>query len=270
MNRGGILIEDFHIAKDWDKYETFRLKKKTGLSSGFSAIDKAIRAIPGITTLVGGTGLGKSYFTMNVYVHLAKQGIPVLLVDKEIGFVDMRTRLLCNLSGLSPVAITSGKFIGEENERYQDAVAQLHTLPIYYFDNIKQEEVETYVIAAGKLHKKRVFLVIDSLNRLILDFDNRRGDIDSWMTLFNNLKLKYDNHLNIWLICEKNKAGEIKESNTLEYISELWLDMIPTKDKQGVILDCKKQRNGPKGVLTILKNTLPFSYQMEEQEMMPE
>jgi len=264
------MINDFHIANNWEKYEEFRLKKKVGLTTGFDQIDKAIRALPGITTLVGTTGLGKSYFTQNVYVGLAQKGIPVILVDKEIGFVNIRTRILCQLSGLTEPAITSGKFMGDEERRYAKAVSELKELPIYYLDDIKQEQVESYVLEAFRLHNKRVLLVIDSLNRLILDFENRRADIDSWITLFNNLKLRYDNKLNIWLIAEKNKAGEVKESNTVEYISELWLDMVPTKDKQGMMLDIKKNRNGPRGVVTVLQNKLPFCYQMEEVENVPE
>jgi len=264
------MINEYHIANNWEKYEEFRIKKKSGLTTGFAQIDKAIRALPGITTLVGATGLGKSYFTQNVYTRLAQQGIPVILVDKEIGFINVRTRILCQLSGLTEPAITSGKFIKDEEQRYAKAVEELKKLPIYYFDDIVQEDVEEYIKQAGALHHKRVFLVIDSLNRLILDFENRRGDIDSWITLFNNLKLKYDNYLNIWLIAEKNKAGEVKESNTVEYITELWLDMVPTKDKQGIMLDVKKNRNGPRGVVTVLQNKLPFNYQMEEVESIPE
>ena len=259
-------IEQYHIAQNWEQYEKFRLKKKTGLVTGFAEIDKAIRALPGITTLVGNTGLGKSYFTMNVYVNLLRKGIPVILIDKEIGFVDMRTRLLCNLSGLTPGAITSGKFVDDEEQRYEEAVEELQSLPLYYFDHIKQEDVEGYICEAGKLHQKRVFLVVDSLNRLILDFDNRRGDIDSWTTLFNDLKMKYDNYLNIWLICEKNNEGGIKESNTTEYISELWLDLFTSKDGKSLMLNCKKQRNGPKGILATLTNKMPFCYQMETME----
>ena len=265
-----ISINDFHIANDWEKYEEFRIKKKTGLTTGFEQLDRAIRALPGITTLVGSTGLGKSYFTQNVYIHLAKKGIPVILIDKEIGFVNMRTRILCQLSGLTEPAITSGKFVNEEKDRYDQAVEEIKTLPLYYFDDIAQAHVEEYIVEAGRLHNRRVFLVVDSLNRLILDFENRRADIDSWITLFNNLKLKYDNRLNIWLIAEKNKAGEVKESNTIEYISELWLDMVQTKDKKGIIIDVKKNRNGPRGVVTVLQNENPFCYRMSEVENVPE
>lgn len=257
-------ITQYHIFNNWQRYEDFRLKKKTGLPTGFTHIDKSVRALPGITTLVGSTGLGKSYFTMNIFLNIALKGIPVILIDKEIGFVDVRTRIICYLSGLTEPAVTSGKFVNDEEERYLEAIETLKELPLYYFDDIKREEVEEYVKLAGRYHSSRVFLVVDSLNRLITDFDNRRGDVDAWITLFNNLKLKYDNYLNIWLICEKNKQGDVKESNTIEFISELWLDMSPSRDGDSLIIDCKKQRNGPKGILTQLIPSTPFCYRLEE------
>jgi len=263
------LLEDKHIAHDWPRYEEFRLRKKVGLSTGFKEFDSHVRGLPGITTLVGATGLGKSYFTMGIYANIARQGNPVILVDKEIGFVDVRTRLLSHLSGLTEAAITSGKFINDEERRYRRGVEELAQLPIYYFDDIKQEEVEPYFLAAKDLHKKRVFLVIDSVNRLIRDFENRRGDVDGWLTLFNNLKLKYDNQLNTWIICEKNKEGEIKESNTIEYITELWLDMVQLKGNDFISLICKKQRNGPRGEICRLTNKYPFCYTFEELTELP-
>ncbi len=263
-------ITQYHIANNWGTYENFRLKKKTGLCTGFTTIDKAIRALPGITTLVGTTGLGKSYFTMQIFVSLARQGVPVILVDKEIGFVDSRTRIICHLSGLTEPAVTSGKFVGKEEQKYNAAVQELQSLPIYYFDDIRPEQIEPYVQAVGKLHQRRVFLVIDSLNRLILNFEDRRGDIDQWGTLFNNLKIKYDNWLNIWLICEENADGNIKESGTIGHLSELWLQMFAGKEKDTIVINCKKQRNGPKGVITSLTFKKPFCYQLEEVENVPE
>lgn len=264
------MIDSHHIAHNWDRYEDFRKKKKTGIVTGFPAIDRNVPCIPGLVTLVGETKLGKSYLTMNIYAHLAQSGIPVVLVDKENGFMRTRTRLLCYLSGLTEPAITSGKFINDEEEKYYAAVEELHKLPIYYFDDIQQEEVEPVISEVGKLHKRRVFLVIDSLNRLIRDFDNRRGDVDSWVTLFNNLKLKYDNFLNIWVICEKNKAGETKESNTIDFITELWLEMYKDKSGSGVVLNCKAQRDGPSGVLATFEHTKPFCYRLQEVENVPE
>ena len=264
------MIEEHHIAKDWDRYENFRLKKKTGITTGFAAIDHSVPCLPGLTTLVGETKLGKSYFTMNVYVHLAQKGIPVILIDKENGFMRTRTRLLCYLSGLTEPAITSGKFINDEEELYENAVSELRALPIYYFDDMQAELLEEYIKEVGKKHSKRVFVVIDSLNRLIKDFDNRRGDIDSWVTLFNNIKLKYDNFVNLWVICEKNKAGETKESNTIDYITELWLEMYKDKKGKGTVINCKAQRDGPSGVLATFEPSKPFCYRMETIEYVPE
>ncbi len=263
------MIEQYHIAHDWPRYEQFRLKKKTGLVSGYPEIDKAVPCLPGLTTLVGDTKLGKSYFTMNIYLNLAKKGIPVLLIDKENGSMRTRTRLICCLSGLTDAAVNSGKFIDNERELYDEAVTNLANLPIYYRDQLYKEDLEKDISEIGKTYNKRVFVVIDSVNRLVDDFENRRGDIDSWFTIFNNIKLKYDNFVNFWVICEKNKEGKTKESNSIDYLSELWLEMY--KDKTGgVVLNCKAQRDGPSGVIATFHPKVPFCYQMEAVEYIPE
>lgn len=262
-------LNEYHIAHNWQQYEDFRIQKKTGLTTGFKEIDKKIWFLPGITTLVGTTGLGKSYFSMNVYLNLAKLGVPVILIDKEIGFVNIRTRLLCSLGGLEEKAITSGRFFGNEAGTYAQSVTSLSKLPIYYFSDLQQEDLEEYIKEVGKLHNRRVFVVIDSLNRLIRDYKDRRGDVDSWGTLINNLKLKYDNFVNFWLICEENKEDRIKESGTIEHLTELWLRMYRGKDGE-IILDCKKQRSGPQGIIATLANKKPFCYQMETVEYLPE
>lgn len=262
-------LNEYHISHNWQQYEDFRIQKKTGLTTGFQEIDKKIWALPGITTIVGTTGLGKSYFSMNVYLHLARMGIPIILIDKEIGFVNIRTRLLCNLGSLEEKAITSGKFFADEGSRYKQSVETLCSLPIYYLSDIQQINLEEYIKEVGRLHKKRVFVVIDSINRLIRDYKDRRGDVDSWGTLINDLKLKYDNFVNFWIICEENKEDRIKESGTLEHLTELWLRMYRGKDGN-IILDCKKQRNGPQGVVATLAYKNPFCYQMETLEYLPE
>lgn len=265
-----VSIEEYHIAHNWGGYEDFRLKKKTGLQTGFPTIDSKLFYIPGVTALVGKTGLGKSYFTMNIYMNLAQKGIPVILLDKENGFSLTRTRMLCFLSGLTDSAINSGKFINDEESRYFDAVNRLSQLPIYYFDDMKPEEVEPFISSVGAKHKKRVFFVADSINRLIKKFDDRRGEIDSWGTLFNNLKLKYDNFVNFWLICEENNEGEIKESTTIGHLAELWLRIAGCKEAEKFILECKKNRNGPKGIITSMTYKRPFCYQLQTIDYLPE
>jgi KaiC/GvpD/RAD55 family RecA-like ATPase len=264
------LLDEYHISKDWEKYEEFRLKKKTGLTTGFPSIDKEIRALPGFITLVGDTGLGKSYFTMNVFLHLARTGIPVILLDLENGRNRTRTRILSYLARITPDAIQSGKFINGEKEKYEEAVAELSGLPIYYFNEMRPDQLETHIKDIGTHHKKRVFVVIDSINRLIEDFEDRRKDIDMWSTLFNNLKVKYENFVNIWAICEENEKEGIKESGTTKHITELWLRMAKTKDKTGIFIECKKHRDGPVGIMAVLKAGYPFCFNMEEVESVPE
>ena len=263
-----------HIGDSWDRFEEFRLKKFRGLSTGFPEVDKAIVAMPGCVVVLGEPGCGKSTFVLNILAHNARQGIPTILFDKENGLQRTRLRLLCYLGDLSTGAIESGKFRGAEEARYNAAVEELQSLPIFYLETIEPSGFEQLIREIGKAYKQRVFVVVDSINRLCTDMsDGRRGNIDAWMSLFNDMKLKFDNYLTIMIVSEKAKAqygkassAGAKESGTIEYLGEVILDLYPTKDKQATIVECTKNRDGRKGVITTLMPTEPFTYKINDTQ----
>lgn len=263
-----------HIGENWTKFEDFRLKKFRGLSTGFPEIDKAIIAMPGCVVVLGEPGCGKSTFILNILAHNARQGVPTILFDKENGLQRTRLRLLCYLGGLTTAAIESGNFRGAEETRYQNAVTELHSLPIFYLDKIEPAGLEELIREVGKKYKKQIFVVIDSIQRLCTDLsEGRRGNIDAWMSLFNDLKLKFDNYLTILIVSEKTKAqyGKAsttggKESGEIEYLGEVNLDLYPTKDKQATIVECTKNRDGRKGVITTLVPAEPFTYKINDTQ----
>jgi len=266
-------IKEKQIAHNWDKFEQFRHKKFRGLLTGFREIDDAIVALPGLVTIMGDTGCGKSTFVLNVILHQAMNGTPVILVDKENGLQRTRLRMLCNLGGLTSGAI-EGNLMENEVEKYDKAKETLSKLPIYYLDELEPAKLEEYIQQAGPTSKNdHVLVVVDSLNRLTRGGDAKREDIDMWITLFNNLKNKYDNRLTIIQIAEKAKSqygsGSVrgaKDSAEIDYISELTLDLYPTKDRTGAYVDCLKNRDGHKGVITILEPNYPFTYKVTARE----
>ena len=52
---------------------------------------------PGLTVLVGGTGTGKSQLALQVAVHAAREGCPVLYIGLELGPIDVIARLVALL-----------------------------------------------------------------------------------------------------------------------------------------------------------------------------
>lgn len=263
-----------HISKNWEKYEEARLKQKRGLRTGFSGIDKTLITLPGLVNIMGDTNCFKSTLVTNIILHNAKEGYPVILCDNENGLTRTRTRMLCILAGLEPGAIESGNWHSGEQAKYTKAVNELAKLPIYYVDNLVPDYIEESIIAVGKKYRRHVLLVVDSLHAFTSGGDSEKEELTKWVNYFNTIKNKYDGKVTILFISEKSKdqygagAKGSKGSGAIDYRNECTINMYPTRDKTGTVLDCIKNRDGPKGIISILLPSLPFTYRLEEQEYM--
>lgn len=80
---------------------------------------------------------GKSYFADNVAAHIAKQGIPVLMLDTEMGTQDHHHRLLSLFSGLNPKYIAKGKFVEHpvHHEKIREAAKVVKNMT-YDYQNV--------------------------------------------------------------------------------------------------------------------------------------
>jgi replicative DNA helicase len=270
-------ILEKQIANNWEEYEKARLKQKRGLTTGFRQIDGKLITLPGFVNIMGDTNCFKSATALSILLHNAKKGVPCLLFDNENGLTRTRTRLLCMLGKLSPDSIESGTFYGDERVRYDRAVAELTNLPIYFEDNLTKEVFEGDIRVVGGLHKKKpVLAVVDSLHAFVSGGEKDKDELTEWVNFFNTLKNQYDGWLTIIMICEKSKAEYgagakgAKGSGSIDYRNELTLNMYLTKDRQGTIIDCTKNRDGPKGILGVLYPTDPFTYNLCEQEFIAE
>jgi len=81
---------------------------------------------PGCHLLTGGTGTGKSQFALQIALHAAKQGQPVLYVGLELGPTDLVARLLGLMSGQQWSQLWHGK----SPEPGQEHLQLLRGLPI--------------------------------------------------------------------------------------------------------------------------------------------
>jgi replicative DNA helicase len=80
----------------------------------------------GLHVVVGSTGAGKSQFSLQMALHAAQQGIPVLYCGLELGRVDLVARLL----GLLDQRKWSNLWLGQgrENENPAEAIVRLQDL----------------------------------------------------------------------------------------------------------------------------------------------
>jgi replicative DNA helicase len=88
---------------------------------------------PGLFTVVGNTGSGKTQFALQLALEAAKADVPVLYIGLELGTVDLSARLIGLLAGVK----WSGLYLGERHAvdglrtRHAPAVEELRTLPFH-------------------------------------------------------------------------------------------------------------------------------------------
>lgn len=271
------MFADNLIGKDWAKFEDYRANRFLGLKTGFPEMDRKIIGLPGLVTFMGEPKCCKSTAVMSIALNKAIEGHPVIYMDKENGMQRARMRMICYLAGITRGAVL-GELLGDEVQRYNKAATLLKSLPIcYLIENISAETLEATIKEAGKVYRKNVVVVVDSLQKIITDFKDRRASVDYWVFLFNELKQRYENWVTIIVVSEKNrseygtasKSGG-KESGGIEYTSELVLDLYPSKDKSSIIIECTYNRDGPTGVLSKLIKPTPYDYRLKEAEYCPE
>lgn len=78
--------------------------------------------------------VGKSVFADNVAINVAKQGVPVLMLDTEMSKEDHLNRIISNLSGVPVGDVSTGKFADDDNklEKIEDAVNLIESIPYSY------------------------------------------------------------------------------------------------------------------------------------------
>lgn len=271
------MFNEFLITEQWNGFDNYLSNCSRGLTTGFSEIDKKIIGLPGLVTIQGEPKCCKSTFAMNIGVMKALEGHPVLFLDKENGLNRTRLRMLSYLSDLTSGAIKSQNFYQGEREKYFAAVTQLKKLPIYYINETTKEQIQELIDGVGNKHNNHILLIADSLQSLVEDFKDRRASVDYWVFLFNELKMKYENDLTILVISEKrrdsygqsSKNGG-KESGSIEYKSEMVLDMYIGKDKPTITVDCILNRDGDTGIVAELCKSSPYTYKLTSSEFMPD
>lgn len=111
------------------------------LKTGFPGIDNDLDGgfLRGEMVVIGGfTGLGKSYLAGQIMLNIAKQGFSIAYYSLEISNQTIVSRLIGSLSNIKPIRIQTGWLTLEENQRKQEAIAELECFEKYFsfYDNL--------------------------------------------------------------------------------------------------------------------------------------
>ena len=220
------------IGEDVDEYIEFLIENKCdqiGIPSGFDRYDAAIGGglrRKCVDLVSARPKVGKSVFGDNVAVHVAKQGIPVLMLDTEMSKEDHLNRILSSLSGVPINEIANGSF-AEDEEKYisiQKAIEQIKNIPYTYvsvagapFENILNHIKRWVIQEVGTDENGRTnecLVVYDYLK--LMSSAGISGNIQEYQALgfqitnLDNLAVKYD--FACLAFVQLNRDGITKES----------------------------------------------------------
>lgn len=123
--------------------------KQIGISTGYPAFDEAIGGglrRKCVDLVSARPKVGKSIFADNVALHVAQQGIPVLMIDTEMSTEDHINRMMANLSDVQINDIATGMYVEDEFDymAVSSARPKLREIP-YHYINVSNEPFENII-----------------------------------------------------------------------------------------------------------------------------
>ena len=164
-------------------YITFLSENKcdvVGIPTGFQRYDEAIGGglrRKCVDLIAARPKVGKTVFADNVAINVCSKGIPVLMLDTEMGREDHLNRILSNLSNVPINEIATGKFVEDQDkcERLMLASKKLSSMPY------------SYISVAGKPFEQ----ILNTIKRWIVQEvkADETGKTNDCLIIYDYLKL---------------------------------------------------------------------------------
>ena len=244
--------------------------KYDGIKIGFRELDIALDGINKDDFIVIGArpSVGKSAFTLQIGLNVARSGKHVLYVSPEMSKDQLGKRLLSLESGVPYMKIKSGKVKGEELERVRTAKDAILNLPLI-IDDSPDQTIESVRLQARSMQARTGLdlLLVDYL-QLLCEGDDSKENVTK---VSRGLKsIAKDLHIPVWAVTQlsrqieyrddkKPHLSDIRGSGQVEQDCDAVLFIwAPNKAKTEVFIE--KNRNGPLGsvMLTFDKETTKF------------
>lgn len=100
------------------------------VSGGFQPGDQLV--------LAARPGMGKTTLMLNHLLHVARQGVPVVLFSMEMPKIQINQLLASIITGISTEDFRSGHVTDQDMEKIEDAFMQIRKLPIFLYDSVNK------------------------------------------------------------------------------------------------------------------------------------
>lgn len=159
---------------------------RVGFSSGYDYFDEMIGNLrPDMMAFVlARAKVGKSIFGLNVAKHVAEnEKCPVLLMDSEMSKMEVRDRLIANVSQVDINLIETGRWRSDKITcaKVQKAIAIVESLNIEYL-SIRGQSIDNIMTGVRRFMFKKVRR-------------DRNGDFNKCFIVYDYLKLDYNSNL---------------------------------------------------------------------------
>lgn len=231
------------------------------------ALNWRLRRIEGFTILAGEPKTGKSTLAGQIAEDYARQGIPVLYLDFEMGWRRFFSRAFQRKTGLilddelqrrdKPQLYQA--FMAWADEYWQ-AIGQ----DFFYRGNshLREMDIEGNLLRRDireirrGTKKDNVVVVIDSLQKLPFQGVDRRSSIDLWLRLVEGIVAE---GVTVVAVSELSREGKYKESGDIEYTADNCIELIcPEKsDPDSMILSLPYSRDYETGKICDLRRERP-------------
>ena len=244
--------------------------KHKGIKIGFNDLDIALDGINKDDFIVIGArpSVGKSAFTLQVGLNVARAGGHVLYVSPEMSKLQLGMRLLSLESGVPYMKIKSGNVKGDVLERVRSARDSIRNLPLV-IDDSPDQTIESVRLQARSM-QARVgldLLLVDYL-QLLCEGDDSKENVTK---VSRGLKsIAKDLHIPVWAVTQLSRQieyrddkrphlSDVRGSGQIEQDCDAVL-MIWAANKSKTEVFIEKNRNGPLGsvMLTFDKETTKF------------
>ena len=264
-----------------DYFERFRSTNHPELMikkfpTGFESVDKIMNGglTAGVHTIIAQPGVGKSTFTLNLAINVAKNGIPVLFFSFEMPTLDLVTKSYSRMSShlaKGGEGFTFDDFRTERKWTPVETKLRLQTsdwietqlTQKFGFINCKEKPVTANMIAQTIEHfiqtKGQVpFVIIDYLQLIGMDrnYASQKDNLERAISIFTGLADKYGFPLIAISAIAKQNADSLSlfagsETGRIAYSSVSVIGLSESNDKNDaayttVILKVFKNRYGQK------------------------
>lgn len=163
----------------------------SGISTGYSEFDKFTGGMTAgqMIVIAGRPSTGKTSWAMNIADYIAiEQKLPVGVFSLEMTSDQLMLRMMCSRSGVGIRKCKDGDFLERDFTLLTAAAAKLGSAPLFIDDTPGLDLNRLRSKARRMLHAHEIkVLVIDYLQLLASDSNNRYGDISRISTGIKNL-----------------------------------------------------------------------------------